>query len=96
MYIRSQSRNDRIQRDIYNCVCCTEETVRHIRPDQLTAVSKIGITAAAAGTMMLVTKFIDALTDTGMGLIVMMLINWAPKAIEMRERLFSKFKKKEA
>ena len=26
-----------------------------------------GITAAAAGTMMLVTKFIDALTDTGMG-----------------------------
>ena len=29
-------------------------------------------------------------------LIVMMLINWAPKAIEMRERLFSKFKKKEA
>ena len=27
-----------------------------------------GITAAAAGTMMLVTKFIDALTDTGMGL----------------------------
>ena len=29
-----------------------------------------GITAAAAGTMMLVTKFIDALTDTGMGLIV--------------------------
>ena len=42
MYIRSQSRNDRIQRDIYNCVCCTEETVRHIRPDQLTAVSKIG------------------------------------------------------
>ena len=29
-----------------------------------------GITAAAPGTMMLVTKFIDALTDTGMGLIV--------------------------
>lgn len=29
-----------------------------------------GISAAAAGTMMLVTKFIDALTDTGMGLIV--------------------------
>lgn len=29
-----------------------------------------GITAAAAGTMMLITKFIDALTDTGMGLIV--------------------------
>ena len=29
-------------------------------------------------------------------LIVMMLINWAPKAIEMREHLFSKFKKKEA
>lgn len=29
-----------------------------------------GITAAAAGTMMLVTKFIDALTDTGMGFIV--------------------------
>lgn len=29
-----------------------------------------GITAAAAGTMMLVTKFLDALTDTGMGLIV--------------------------
>lgn len=29
-----------------------------------------GITAAAAGTMMLVTKFVDALTDTGMGLIV--------------------------
>ncbi len=29
-----------------------------------------GITAAAAGTMMLVTKFIDAFTDTGMGLIV--------------------------
>lgn len=29
-----------------------------------------GITAAAAGSMMLVTKFIDALTDTGMGLIV--------------------------
>ena len=29
-------------------------------------------------------------------LIVMMLINWAPKAIEMRERLFSNFKKKEA
>ena len=29
-----------------------------------------GITAVAAGTMMLVTKFIDALTDTGMGLIV--------------------------
>lgn len=29
-----------------------------------------GITAAAAGTMMLVTKFIDALTDTGIGLIV--------------------------
>ncbi len=29
-----------------------------------------GITAAVAGTMMLVTKFIDALTDTGMGLIV--------------------------
>lgn len=29
-----------------------------------------GITAAAAGTMMLVTKFIDALTDTGMGMIV--------------------------
>lgn len=29
-----------------------------------------GITAAAAGTMMLVTKFIDAITDTGMGLIV--------------------------
>ncbi len=28
-----------------------------------------GITAAAAGTMMLVTKFIDAFTDTGMGLI---------------------------
>ena len=28
-----------------------------------------GITAAAAGTKMLVTKFIDALTDTGMGLI---------------------------
>lgn len=27
-----------------------------------------GITAAAAGTKMLVTKFIDALTDTGMGL----------------------------
>ncbi|MDO4340141.1 MAG: glycoside-pentoside-hexuronide (GPH):cation symporter, partial [Eubacteriales bacterium] len=29
-----------------------------------------GISAAAAGTMMLVTKFIDALTDTGMGLLV--------------------------
>lgn len=29
-----------------------------------------GITAAAAGTMMLVTKFVDACTDTGMGLIV--------------------------
>ena len=29
-----------------------------------------GITAAAAGTMMLVTKFIDALTDTGMGMLV--------------------------
>lgn len=29
-----------------------------------------GITAAAAGTMMLITKFIDALTDTGMGVIV--------------------------
>ena len=29
-----------------------------------------GITAAAAGAMMLVTKFIDALTDTGMGLLV--------------------------
>lgn len=29
-----------------------------------------GITAAAAGTMMLITKFIDAFTDTGMGLIV--------------------------
>ena len=29
-----------------------------------------GISAAAAGTMMLVTKFIDAFTDTGMGLIV--------------------------
>ncbi|MDO5346067.1 MAG: glycoside-pentoside-hexuronide (GPH):cation symporter [Lachnospiraceae bacterium] len=29
-----------------------------------------GIAAAAAGTMMLVTKFIDALTDTAMGLIV--------------------------
>ncbi|WP_277679739.1 MFS transporter [Gracilibacillus dipsosauri] len=29
-----------------------------------------GITAAAAGTLMLVTKIIDALTDTGMGLIV--------------------------
>lgn len=29
-----------------------------------------GITAAAAGTMMLVTKFIDAITDTGMGIIV--------------------------
>lgn len=29
-----------------------------------------GIAAAAAGTMMLVTKFIDAITDTGMGLIV--------------------------
>lgn len=29
-----------------------------------------GITAAAAGTMMLVTKFVDAITDTGMGLIV--------------------------
>lgn len=29
-----------------------------------------GITAAAAGTMMLVTKFVDALTDTGMELIV--------------------------
>lgn len=29
-----------------------------------------GITAAAAGTMMLVTKFIDALTDAGMGVIV--------------------------
>lgn len=29
-----------------------------------------GITAAAAGTMMLVTKFIDAFTETGMGLIV--------------------------
>ncbi|MDD3220162.1 MAG: glycoside-pentoside-hexuronide (GPH):cation symporter [Lachnospiraceae bacterium] len=29
-----------------------------------------GITAAAAGTMMLITKFIDALTDTGMGMIV--------------------------
>lgn len=29
-----------------------------------------GITAAAAGAMMLVTKFIDALTDTAMGLIV--------------------------
>lgn len=29
-----------------------------------------GIAAAAAGTMMLVTKFIDAMTDTGMGLIV--------------------------
>ena len=28
-----------------------------------------GITAAAAGTMMLVTKFIDALTDTGMGFV---------------------------
>lgn len=29
-----------------------------------------GITAAAAGTLMLVTKFIDAVTDTGMGLLV--------------------------
>lgn len=29
-----------------------------------------GITAAAAGTMMLITKFIDALTDAGMGVIV--------------------------
>lgn len=29
-----------------------------------------GIAATAAGTLMLVTKFIDALTDTGMGLIV--------------------------
>lgn len=29
-----------------------------------------GITATAAGTLMLVTKFIDALTDTGMGLLV--------------------------
>lgn len=29
-----------------------------------------GITAAAAGTMMLITKFIDALTDIGMGVIV--------------------------
>lgn len=29
-----------------------------------------GIAAAATGTMMLVTKFIDALTDTGMGLLV--------------------------
>lgn len=29
-----------------------------------------GISAAAAGTMMLVTKFVDACTDTGMGLIV--------------------------
>ena len=29
-------------------------------------------------------------------LIVMMLINWAPKAIEMRERFLSRFKKKEA
>ena len=29
-----------------------------------------GITAAAAGTMMLVTKFIDAMTDTGMGVLV--------------------------
>lgn len=29
-----------------------------------------GITAAVAGTMMLITKFIDALTDTGMGVIV--------------------------
>lgn len=29
-----------------------------------------GITAAAAGTLMLVTKIIDALTDTGMGLLV--------------------------
>lgn len=29
-----------------------------------------GITAAAAGTMMLVTKFVDAMTDTGMGLLV--------------------------
>ncbi|MGG6311835.1 MFS transporter [Paenibacillus macerans] len=29
-----------------------------------------GITAAAAGTLMLVTKVIDALTDTGMGLLV--------------------------
>lgn len=29
-----------------------------------------GITAVAAGTMMLVTKFIDAITDTGMGIIV--------------------------
>lgn len=29
-----------------------------------------GISAAAAGTMMLVTKFVDAFTDTGMGLIV--------------------------
>lgn len=29
-----------------------------------------GIAAAAAGTMMLVTKFIDALTDAGMGMIV--------------------------
>lgn len=29
-----------------------------------------GITAAAAGTMMLITKFVDALTDTGMGVIV--------------------------
>lgn len=29
-----------------------------------------GITAAAAGTMMLITKFIDTLTDTGMGVIV--------------------------
>ncbi|MCD7715893.1 MAG: MFS transporter [Lachnospiraceae bacterium] len=29
-----------------------------------------GISAAAAGTMMLVTKFIDAFTDTGMGLLV--------------------------
>lgn len=29
-----------------------------------------GITAAAAGMMMLVTKFVDAVTDTGMGMIV--------------------------
>lgn len=29
-----------------------------------------GITAAAAGTLMLVTKIIDAFADTGMGLIV--------------------------
>lgn len=29
-----------------------------------------GISAAVAGTLMLVTKFIDALTDTGMGILV--------------------------